>query len=212
MAVIYRGGIEIRKVNTGPYDNNCYVIVCPRTLESVIVDTPAEPEKVLAEAHGTKVKAVLMTHCHMDHVLGHREVKAATGAPVWVHKSEADQLPLPPEHLFQHEGSITFGDITLRTIHVPGHTTGGTSLLWGKHLFSGDTLFPNGPGRTQSPGELDQLIHSISTKLIPLPDATAVYPGHGDFTVLSKEKERLDQFLARPRDPGLYGDITWTLR
>lgn len=209
MAVIYRGGIEVRKISVGPYDNNCYVIVCPRTLESVIVDTPAEPEKVLAEARGTTVKAVLMTHCHMDHTLGHREVKAATGAPVWVHESEANQLPLPPEHLFEHEGVITFGDVTLRTIHVPGHTTGGTSLLWGKHLFSGDTLFPNGPGRTTSPENFKQLASNLERRILVLPDDVEVHPGHGADTVLGREKEQYRRFKARPHRPDLCGDVVW---
>ena len=142
MPVIHSSGIEIRTINTGPYDNNTYILVCPSTKESVIIDTPAEPEKILALTEGTDVKGILITHCHMDHILGHREIKEATGAPVWVHESEADQLPLSPEHYFQHGGEITFGTLTLRAIHVPGHTTGGTSLAWGDHLFFRRHLVP----------------------------------------------------------------------
>ena len=209
MAVIFNSGIEIRKINTGPYDNNAYIVVCPETKESVIIDTPAEPEKILAEAQGTHVKAILITHCHRDHILGHREIKEATGVPVWVHESEADVLPLPPEHFFQHDGQVTFGTITLTTIHVPGHTTGGTSLLWRDHLFSGDTLFPNGPGRTDSPANFQQLVRSLEERIFVLPDNVAVYPGHGADTVLGREKEQYRQFKQRPHRPDLCGGVLW---
>ena len=209
MAVIFKDGIEVRKISTGSYDNNAYVVVCPQTQESVIIDTPAEPEKIIAEATGTKVKGILMTHCHMDHVLGHKEIRAAFDAPVWVHESEASQLPIPPEHFFQHEGEITFGTITLKTLHVPGHTTGGTSLLWGDHLFSGDTLFPNGPGRTASPANFQQLVKSLEERLFVLPDNVAVYPGHGAVTGLGREKELYLQFKQRSHPADLCGDVMW---
>ncbi len=210
MPVIHSSGIEIRTINTGPYDNNTYILVCPSTKESVIIDTPAEPEKILALTEGTDVKGILITHCHMDHILGHREIKEATGAPVWVHESEADQLPLSPEHYFQHGGEITFGTLTLRAIHVPGHTTGGTSLAWGDHLFSGDTLFPNGPGRTTSPENFQQLIKGLEERIFVLPDNLNVYPGHGASTVLGREKDLYLQFKMRPTRKDLSGSVIWT--
>lgn len=209
MAVIHQSVIEIRKVNTGPYDNNCYIVVCRKTGESVIIDTPAEPERILAEAKGTTVKAILMTHCHMDHVLGHQEIKRATGAPVWVHASEAAQLPSPPERFLRHEGGVAFGNVRLRTIHVPGHTTGGTALLWGTHLFSGDTLFPNGPGKTWSPAAFRQLVGSLAERVFVLSDDVDVHPGHGADTVLGKEKQQFADFQRRPHRPDLCGDVVW---
>ncbi|MCL0102239.1 MBL fold metallo-hydrolase [Dehalococcoidia bacterium] len=209
MTEIFRDGIEIRKINTGPYDNNTYVVVCPKTQESVIVDTPAEPEKIIAAAADTKVKAILMTHCHMDHVLGHEEVRASIDAPVWVHESEASQLPTPPEHFFEDGGQITFGTITLNTLHVPGHTTGGTSLLWGTHLFSGDTLFPNGPGRTTTPANFKQLVRSLEDRIFVLPDNVTVYPGHGANTVLGREKDQYLQFKLRAHAADICGDVLW---
>ena len=196
-------------MSLGPYDNNCYILVCPHTKESVIIDTPAEPEKALAEAQGTNVKAILMTHCHMDHVLGHREIKEKTQAPVWVHQSEANQLPLPPDFHFQHPGQVRFGTITLTTIHIPGHTTGGTALLWRDHLFSGDTLFPNGPGRTMTPDNFQQLVKNIQERLFVLPDDVAVHPGHGADTVLGLEKEQYRIFSQRPHPPNLCGNVLW---
>lgn len=209
MAKIFSGGIEIRKISTGPYDNNCYVLVCPDTQESVIIDTPAEPEKILAEARGTTVKAILMTHCHLDHVLGHREIKEATGAPVWVHESEAGLLPMPPERLFGHAGQVHFGNVLLRTVHVPGHTPGGTSIIWEGHLFSGDTLFPNGPGKTTSPANFKQLLKSLEARIFVLPDTFAIHPGHGADTLLGREKEQYRLFGQRPHRPDLCGDVVW---
>ena len=209
MAVIHSDGLEIRKIRIGSFDNCCYVLVCPDTGESVIVDTPAEPEKILAEAEGTKVVGILMTHCHMDHILGHKVVKEATGAPVWVHPSEADILPLAPEHEFQHEGQVTFGSITLRTIHVPGHTTGGTSLLWRDHLFSGDVLFPNGPGSTTSPENFQQLVEMLGQRIFTLPKDVKVNPGHGEDTVMGREKDQFADFSKRSHKPDLCGNVLW---
>ena len=203
------GALEIRKVSAGPYDNNAYVIVSRATGESVIVDTPAEPEKVLAAAAGTQVRAILITHCHADHIQGHREVVAATGAPVWVHASEAEKLPIAPQHLFQHLGAIHLGGQSLTALHVPGHTTGGTAILWDKQLFSGDTLFPNGPGKTWSPDAFHQLVSMLKERIFTLDDDIAVRPGHGSDTVLGREKQQFRTFESRPRSPDLCGDVLW---
>lgn len=203
------GALEIRKVSAGPYDNNAYVIVSRATGESVIVDTPAEPEKVLAAAAGTEVRAILITHCHPDHIQGHREIVAATGAPVWVHQSEAEMLPLPPQHLFQHLGAIQLGGQSLTILHVPGHTTGGTAILWGKQLFSGDTLFPNGPGKTWSPEAFLQLVSMLKERIFILGDDIAVRPGHGADTLLGREKQQFRLFESRPHSPDLCGDVLW---
>ncbi|MBI3744384.1 MAG: MBL fold metallo-hydrolase [Chloroflexi bacterium] len=209
MAVVHRDGLEVRKVSCGPYDNNVYVLVCPKTKQSVIVDTPLEPEKALAEAKGTKVVGILLTHCHQDHILGHKQIREATGAPVWVHPTEASALPVKPDHAFGHNGSVSFGTITLKTIHVPGHTTGGTALLWGDQLFSGDVLFPNGPGKTWSVEAFKQLVTNLRERIFTLPDDVRVYPGHGSDTVLGREKEQFRQFESRPHKPDLHGDVLW---
>jgi len=94
-------------------------------------------------------------------------------------------------------------------LHTPGHTPGSLCLLSGKHLFSGDTLFPGGPGKTGNPAAFEQIINSITEKLFILPDETLVYPGHGEDTVLGKEKQEFAVFSSRPRTPGLCGDVLW---
>lgn len=212
MSVIYKGEeIEIRKIVTGSYENNAYLAVCPKTNESVIIDAPAEPEKVLAQAEGTKVVAILFTHTHFDHIDGTKELKAGTNVPLVVHPDDEGELPVKADKYFEDNGTFSFGSITFKTIHIPGHTPGGTSLLWGKHLFSGDTLFPGGPGRTTSPQNFRQLVGSLEEKIFVLPDDINVYPGHGKETVLGKEKKSYEAFKQRAHPSDLSGEVTWDL-
>jgi glyoxylase-like metal-dependent hydrolase (beta-lactamase superfamily II) len=209
MAVLFNNGIQIRKTVTGSYVNNCYIVVCPKTNESVIIDAPAEPDKILAEAEGTDVKAVLFTHTHFDHIGSYTELRNALNVPMIVHPDDAPQLPEPPDRHFQHDGTFSFGTITFNTIHVPGHTPGGTSFLWGKHLFSGDTLFPNGPGNTTSADNFRRLVKSLEERIFALEDDINVYPGHGVETVLGREKKQYDVFKNASHPPSLYGDVQW---
>lgn len=209
MPIHYEGEIQIRKVVVGPYENNAFVVICPQTKESVIIDTPAEPEKVLAEAEGTHVKGILMTHTHADHTAGHQEIKSKTGAPVAVHPLAAKKLPEPPEILYDHGDTFKFGNITLQVIHTPGHTPEGISLLTGRHLFVGDSLFPGGLGHTPSPQAFKQLLKSITERLYPFPDETFVYPGHGSDTTIGKSKEEYAIFSQRPHPPDLHGHVQW---
>ena len=209
MAVLYDGDIQIRKTVTNPYDNNCYVVVCPKTNESVVIDAPAEAHKILAEAEGTDVKAVLITHSHRDHIGSFMELKSALKVPMVIHPDDAAQLPEPPDQYFEHDGSFSFGTITFKTIHVPGHTPGGVSLLWGKHLFPGDTIFPNGPGATKSPESFRQLVRSLEERIFVLPDDIDVYPGHGAETVLGREKKQYEAFKKRSHPPDLCGGVNW---
>lgn len=189
---------EVRRALLPPFNNNCFVLVCPESKESIIIDAPSSPEAILELAAGTTVRYVVITHRHGDHWGALEAVKGSTGATVAVHPLDAHALPVPMEHALNDGEDLAVGSLRFRILHTPGHTEGCVCLYTPGHLISGDTLFPNGPGRTMSPGDLDHVIESISTKLIPLPDATTVYPGHGDFTVLGREKTRLAQFLVAP--------------
>jgi glyoxylase-like metal-dependent hydrolase (beta-lactamase superfamily II) len=97
----------------------------------------------------------------------------------------------------------------MRALHTPGHTPGSVCLLIGKHLFSGDTLFPGGPGKTGTPAAFEQIVNSIIERIFVLPDETLVYPGHGEDTILSKEKQEFAIFSGRTRPSGLCGDVLW---
>ena len=221
--------LEIRRALLPPYDNNCYVLVDPDTRHSIIVDAPSNPDKIVELASGTELKLVVITHKHRDHWGALEALWERTGAEIAAHPLDAPDLPVPAQRQISQGDAIELGALTLRVLHTPGHTEGSICLISGalpkrrpeaperalegrggaSVLISGDTLFPNGPGRTRNAKDLDQIIESITGKLFVLPDDTVVYPGHGDGTILGVEKQRFAQFSARPRDPDLHGDVSW---
>ena len=205
----YDGELKITKINMGPYNNNGYIVICPETNEGVIIDTPAEPEKLLGAIGDVQIKSILITHKHQDHLLGFDEITGAVQVPVGIGTDDADGLPRPPQLDLKDGMVIKFGNQEMTVLDTPGHTEGATCFLIGKHLFSGDTLFPGGPGKTRSPEALQQVIDSITKKLLVLPDDTAVYPGHGDDTTIGKAREEYQVFASKPRDPTLFGDVAW---
>ena len=202
--------ITIYKMECGPYENNMYLVVCPQTNESILIDTPAEPDRMIELAKTTDVKAILITHNHMDHLLGFEDVTAAIDAPVGIGPADADALSRPPDFLLNDGDEVSAGSVTLKAIFTPGHTPGSTCLHTGEHLFSGDTLFPGGPGKSGSPELLRQLIESITTKLFTLGDDMYVYPGHGgDDTSLRVAKEEYAVFASKDHPADLFGDVAW---
>ena len=209
MPLFTDGEVRVYKTLCGPFDNNAYLLVCTRTGEGIIIDAPAEPGQVLEEAKDTNVRAILITHNHGDHLAGLEEMVAATGAEVYAHAADADRLPLPAGRLVEDGDVITAGSIELRAIYTPGHTPGSMSYVLGNHLFSGDTLFPGGPGRSRTPDDLRLIIDNITGKLFTLPDDTFLLPGHGADGVLSVSKEDYRVFAGRSHSPDLCGDVEW---
>jgi glyoxylase-like metal-dependent hydrolase (beta-lactamase superfamily II) len=209
MPVHYEGEIKINKINMGPYNNNGYIVVCPETNEGVIIDTPAEPEKLLNELGDINIKAVLITHGHQDHLLGFNEIRSAVGAPVAVGEGDVSLLPSPPDNELTDGSVIRFGNQTIQALFTPGHTNGSTCYLIGNHLFSGDTLFPGGPGKSRSPEAFKREVDSITQKLLVLPDDTAVYPGHGDDTTIGQARQEYQVFASKPHPEDLHGDVSW---
>jgi glyoxylase-like metal-dependent hydrolase (beta-lactamase superfamily II) len=207
--IVEDDNIRIDKLTIGPFDNNCYIITCAITGESVVVDAPAGAAGILQGLQGTHPRFILITHTHMDHLGALSDLKSKLGIPVAVHPLDAGSLPLQAEMLFGDGDTVSFGRIELKVIHTPGHTPGSVCFLTGKYLISGDTLFPGGPGKTGSPANLRQIIESITDKIFCLPEDTQVHPGHGDSTILKKEKEEFALFSSRPHDPNLCGDVLW---
>lgn len=201
--------VRIHKVLMGDISNNGYLLVCPVTNESIIIDTPFEPEKLLAVARNTTVKAILITHNHYDHIDGLETIRTATDAPVGAHSASAEDLPGGLDLNISDGDTVTAGTVTVTALHTPGHTPGATCYLVGRHLFTGDTLFPGGPGATRTPEALQQSIQSITSKLLVLPGDTAVYPGHGDDTTIAKAQEEYKAFASRSHPPDLCGDVQW---
>jgi glyoxylase-like metal-dependent hydrolase (beta-lactamase superfamily II) len=122
----------------------------------------------------------------MDHVGALSDLRSKLKIPIGVHRLDTRGLPLRPEILLEDGEKVFFGNISLKVLHAPGHTPGSLCFLVGKHLISGDTIFPGGPGKTKSPADLKQIIASITRSIFVLPGDTEIYPGHGDSTILAQ--------------------------
>lgn len=208
--VVKNDRIQIIRLELGPFGTNSYILICQETNESVVVDAPGEAGMVVERLKETQPKYILMTHDHFDHIGGLVELKSALEIPVAAHLADAKDLPIEPDLLLNNGDEILIGAIKLRVLHTPGHTPGGLCFLTDKYLIAGDTLFPGGPGKTQSPDDFQRIIESITQRLFVLPDETRVYPGHGEATTIQEAKQQYEVFSARPHDPNLCGDVVWT--
>jgi glyoxylase-like metal-dependent hydrolase (beta-lactamase superfamily II) len=196
-------GITVTKIAVGPMDNNSYLLRCPSTGQSLLIDAAAEPDRLLEMIGDSQVQKIVTTHQHGDHWGALAEVKAATGATTVAHPLDAPGIPVPTDELVEDGGTIQFGDMALTAIHLVGHTPGSIALLYAHepqwHLFTGDCLFPGGVGNTQKdPERFQSLLKDVSEKLFgPLPDETWVYPGHGKDTTLGAERPHLEEWRER---------------
>ncbi|MDY7032337.1 MAG: MBL fold metallo-hydrolase [Thermodesulfobacteriota bacterium] len=207
--VVKDNDVQIEKLELGPFGTNSYIVVCQSTKESLVVDAPGDTPKVLERLKGTDPKYIVITHDHWDHLGSFTQLRSELNVPVAVHPADSGNLPSAPEVLLHDGDFITLGNIKFKVLHTPGHTPGSICFLFGKYLISGDTLFPGGPGKTSSPSTFHQIVESITSKIFTLPDDTQVFPGHGDSTVLKKEKQEYKSFSSRPRKPNLCGDVLW---
>ncbi|RKX71227.1 MBL fold metallo-hydrolase [candidate division WOR-3 bacterium] len=172
------------RVIVGGLATNCYILRSGDC--GIIIDPGDEAERILKKARGLKIELILATHNHFDHITALSAVKEKTGARAAIHPN--DWTDGFDERLEDGE-RIRFGDDELLVIHTPGHTPGGCCFLVGGDLFSGDTLFPGGPGNTSFPGGDEAAIYqSIRTKLMVLPDGVRVHPGHGPSTTIGAER------------------------
>ena len=201
--------INIYKVKCAPYDNNAYLLVCPKTNESIIIDTPADHCKLIRAVRDSDVKAILITHNHSDHIQGLTKVTSTIPSPVGIGEADAWALPKPPDRFLKDGDIITAGTIVLKALSTPGHTPGSTCFVVGKHLFSGDTLFPGGPGRSGSSQHLAQTIASITRKLFALGDVVVFHPGHGEDGDIKTAKEEYAVFESKDHPVDLSGDVIW---
>ncbi|MEE8413218.1 MAG: MBL fold metallo-hydrolase [Dehalococcoidales bacterium] len=210
MAVIAEDdALQIEKLVLGPYSTNAYIVVCQKTQASVLIDTPAEAGTILEKLQGTSPAYILLTHNHPDHIGALSELHSELQIPLAANASDSARLPVTPEMLLSDGDEISVGELKLEVLHTPGHTPGSICFRIGRYLLSGDTIFNGGPGRTGSPAAFKQITESITGKIFILPDDTLIYPGHGDSTVLKKEREEFTIFSSRPHDPSLCGDIVW---
>lgn len=198
------------KINTWIGDpTNCYIIFDEKSKEAIVIDPGGEVDKIakMLDILKAKVKYIYLTHCHGDHIGGVNELKERYGGKILIHRIDSEGLNNPEINLCEYIGLgkieldvdsriddndlIHVGETELQVIHTPGHTKGSTSLYCEKEkmLFSGDTLFRGTWGRTDLPtSSLEDIMNSITKRLLVLPDDTIVYPGHGKATMIKEEK------------------------
>ena len=198
-------GLRVTKLSVGDFDNNVYLLRCAETGDTILVDGAAEPDRILAELGDHRLTAVVQTHGHWDHVRAIAEIKARTGAQVLCHRDDAAMMPAgaEPDRLIDDGDVIDIGRTRVRALHLCGHTPGGLALVYEGdparvHVFSGDSLFPGGPGNTQSdPERFTRLMDDLDAKIFTLPDSSWVYPGHGKDTTLGAERPALPEWRER---------------
>ena len=192
--------LEIHKLVVGPYDNNVFVLRCKATGDAVLLDAANEHEKLLELAQSLNVRRVLETHGHWDHIQAVPAMREA-GYEVAVTALDAPRLKDVGYDVFLDDKEVVeVGRVRLDAIHTPGHTEGSIcfKVAGSPIVFSGDTLFPGGPGNaTFEGGDFATIIQSIDGKLFTLPPDTIVLPGHGDDTTVGTERPHLQEWIDR---------------
>jgi glyoxylase-like metal-dependent hydrolase (beta-lactamase superfamily II) len=197
------GPVRVRKLSVEEMDNNVYVVSCTATGKALLVDAAARPDRLREALADVEPVAVVQTHGHWDHVRAWEALAEDPGLPVWGHPGDADLFPNTVDRELADGDVLQVGELEVRVIHTPGHTGGSLHyLVQGEqrpHLFTGDSLFPGGPGNTWGDAEkFAQLIDGLEAKVFePLPDDTWVYPGHGDDTTLGAERPSLPEWRER---------------
>jgi glyoxylase-like metal-dependent hydrolase (beta-lactamase superfamily II) len=215
MSVHYEDETFKLQVFVSGFSNNAWLLTDKATDESLIIDTPGDPVELLEAASQTNVVGILITHNHADHLQGFDELYVRHAVPVGIGASDlsaiANRLTAGMIDVAQ-VAAISFGESSLTAVATPGHTPGSTCYYLASnagHLFSGDTLFPGGPGKSGSPAALAQMLDGISTKLLTLPGTVAVHPGHGDDSTVATSLAEYEVFASRDHDADLHGDVTW---
>ena len=192
----------------GLFQTNCYLVGCPQTHHAMVLDPGGDVAPIMARAQesGLSITLIVNTHGHYDHIVGNAALVRATQAPLLIHELDAPLLyapqydlsillglrrePCRPDRLLHDGDTIALGTLSFQVLHTPGHTPGGICLLGHGVLFSGDTLFNQGIGRTDLPGgDMETLMHSLEEVVLPLDEELVVYPGHGPRTTVGYEKK-----------------------
>jgi glyoxylase-like metal-dependent hydrolase (beta-lactamase superfamily II) len=195
--------LTITKFSVSEMDNNVYLLRCQRTDDQVLIDAADEAPRILQVVGSDGLARVITTHQHWDHHRALPEVVAATGAETVAGEADADELPVRVDRRVVDGDVVEVGDCRLEVIHLVGHTPGSIALLYddpegAPHLFTGDSLFPGGPGRTTDPTSFSSLMDDLESKVFDrLPDETWFYPGHGDDSDLGRERPHLGEWRAR---------------
>jgi glyoxylase-like metal-dependent hydrolase (beta-lactamase superfamily II) len=193
----------ITKLSVSEMDNNVYLLRCRQTDTQLLVDAADDADRILEVVGADGLHTVVTTHRHWDHHRALPEVVRATGAETVAGAEDADELPVPVARRVGDGDVVTVGDCSLEVIHLRGHTPGSIALLYDDpdgtpHLFTGDSLFPGGVGRTWSAEDFGTLVGDVSAKLFDrLPDETWFYPGHGADSTLGDQRPHLAEWRER---------------
>jgi len=181
----------LRRIVVGPYQSNCYILGCKRTRKGLVIDPGEEVfriVKTIAET-GLKIRYILITHGHIDHVGGAAELKKITGAPVFIHALDSPGLGFPPDGQAREGEDFKIGSYTIKVLHTPGHSPGGVCYHAPGAVFTGDTLFAGSIGRTDFPGgDYQRLIEGVREKIFALDGSLRAYPGHGPASTIDRER------------------------
>ena len=203
---------SIRKFVLGSFENNCYVIQCNVTKSLVVIDAPIGIGEVFYSLDISKIKCLLITHGHFDHVDGLSEIRnSLKDIVIAIDNKDAERLIVDHVSFLKNSQIIQNGELKIKVLSTPGHTSGSVCFLLNDHLFSGDTLFLGGPGRTDSKTSFELILDSIDKKIMNLPETTLIYPGHGIHTSLINEKKQYLTFIqtySRNKD-NVYGHVSW---
>ncbi|MFF8873995.1 MBL fold metallo-hydrolase [Streptomyces massasporeus] len=195
--------LMITKIAVGPMNNNAYLLRCRATDEQLLIDAANEADTLLGMIGDDGIASVVTTHRHGDHWQALAEVVAATGARTYAGREDADGIPVRTDVPVDDGDTIRVGRVELTARHLVGHTPGSIALVYDDphghpHVFTGDCLFPGGPGRTTQASEFNSLMNGLETKLFDvLPDETWIYPGHGNDTTIGTERPHLAEWRAR---------------
>ncbi|MGY1718819.1 MBL fold metallo-hydrolase [Blastococcus sp. SYSU DS0552] len=197
-------GLTISKVAVSEMANNAYLLRCTATGEALLVDAADEPATLRSLVGDADLRTVVTTHGHWDHHRALPDVVRETGAATVAHPADAADLPVPVTRPVEHGGTVAVGEQTLEVVHLRGHTPGSIALVWrgpadaGVHVFTGDSLFPGGVGKTWSAEDFASLIDDVEQRLFAvLPDDAWIYPGHGRDTTLGAERPHLAEWRER---------------
>ncbi|MFF7646654.1 MBL fold metallo-hydrolase [Streptomyces canus] len=195
--------LMITKIAVGPMNNNAYLLRCRATDEQLLIDAANEADTLLGMIGDDGIASVVTTHQHGDHWQALAAVVAATRARTYAGRDDADGIPVPTDVLVDDGDVIRVGHVELTARHLVGHTPGSIALVYDDphghpHVFTGDCLFPGGPGRTTQAAEFNSLMNGLEAKLFDvLPDETWIYPGHGNDTTIGTERPHLAEWRAR---------------
>jgi glyoxylase-like metal-dependent hydrolase (beta-lactamase superfamily II) len=200
-------GATIIKASVGPMDNNAYLVTCSETGDTLLIDAANDADDLvgLIRSNAPKLSLIVTSHQHFDHWQALEAVADATGAPTAAHEIDADPLPVKPDRLLVNGDTVQVGKLTFNVIHLRGHTPGSVALALSgpaagdaTQLFTGDCLFPGGVGKTWQPGDFDQLLSDVKSRVFDVyDDSTVIYPGHGDDTTLGAERPHLAEWKER---------------